>query len=943
MEWRLRGYIEKFCCRDEESFLPPDALISPQSLYLLRTKVAYLPGYTLISTPLKPHVRHCSILMEQFEPRYLLAAHPHLNAPYFNNGAFEAGKRTEVPMQPLNADTFDQINRAFDGRRWYVAADAPASGWGTVESNSARRPIDARQFDFSNDRIQDGDVIYFMPPATATSYDGVVSNETIDKKIAVLPYKSPDGQVAEIRLRPKLGALVTQAGTATKLPEELTGPYVYDPRDPSYSYAFLISDQRASASGKPLVVAGLDFSYYGVGLRIQSTDNVTVRGSSFSLNRYAGVTVDVLQSLTTPELPDYADKLRFLDNSLILNGTYGGSFNGVTNSVFQGNYWAYNNFLDFLDDSIDGNGTGEAHHAQGALKITYSKGVKFYGNLLEKNYGSGIWFDHWSYNLDIVGNTIRDNNLNLDVPPDQFRSDRGFGVILEFTTNVNLAFNVIANNGGAGINISDSSDVRVLNNTLVDNGVFYKRDAALPLNRQTGSGGLNLWIKDFGYGIPKTGYDDRVTRIPQPGGQGFITPRYHAAELWAAAKDGVYGVTAGMVVRGNVFHQKTNDSALQINAYDVYNDTPVNGEPRQPQDFPVSRSNDRSVLKINQTQSVDFFRQITLRSDLTPNDLTLPEPMYGATGAIAPLNNNLYFGGRTVNGTGPIKWRHSYNKPSFSPVTSQYLTLTQLRALDADDYGSQSGLQRYTLRLEQLGHEFLTDPLKNVASNDYRPTGASATMRPLDLQFDDLARVSHEAGVSGLTARSRGVSYFGAVEPAQTVPTLSNGLLSLATNDVGAGVDVAISRGLVRETGGNATYVTRFVVRHRASNSADARTARVEEFTIRTTTTASTWTALRVVGGAGNDRISASVLSEKFARLNSLPLGVSISGRGGNDTLVGSLGGDTLYGNVGNDSVVGRGGADFINGGPGYDVLSGGAGIDTLLGVDGNDQITDVV
>lgn len=66
---------------------------------------------------------------------------------------------------------------------------------------------------------------------------------------------------------------------------------------------------------------------------------------------------------------------------------------------------------------------------------------------------------------------------------------------------------------------------------------------------------------------------------------------------------------------------------------------------------------------------------------------------------------------------------------------------------------------------------------------------------------------------------------------------------------------------------------------------------------------------------------------------------VDMDGRGGNDTISGSLSGDILRGGDGNDFVDGLNGNDQIFGDAGDDVLAGGTGNDALDGGIGNDTL----
>lgn len=89
------------------------------------------------------------------------------------------------------------------------------------------------------------------------------------------------------------------------------------------------------------------------------------------------------------------------------------------------------------------------------------------------------------------------------------------------------------------------------------------------------------------------------------------------------------------------------------------------------------------------------------------------------------------------------------------------------------------------------------------------------------------------------------------------------------------------------------------------------------------------------LGGAGNDLLR-------------LADGPTVSARGGDDRVVGSLFGDLVFGDAGNDEIEGRNGADRLLGGEGNDrilggnggdLLAGGSGDDRLLGEIGNDRL----
>ncbi len=83
----------------------------------------------------------------------------------------------------------------------------------------------------------------------------------------------------------------------------------------------------------------------------------------------------------------------------------------------------------------------------------------------------------------------------------------------------------------------------------------------------------------------------------------------------------------------------------------------------------------------------------------------------------------------------------------------------------------------------------------------------------------------------------------------------------------------------------------------------------------------------RVDGGAGNDQMDATGMTERATQL----------GNAGDDTLTGGEGSDVQYGGADNDVISGGGGNDIIRGDAGTDRLTGGAGDDYIDGGEGND------
>ena len=89
---------------------------------------------------------------------------------------------------------------------------------------------------------------------------------------------------------------------------------------------------------------------------------------------------------------------------------------------------------------------------------------------------------------------------------------------------------------------------------------------------------------------------------------------------------------------------------------------------------------------------------------------------------------------------------------------------------------------------------------------------------------------------------------------------------------------------------------------------------------------------LTILGGDGNDTITASTLAAGKLQL-------TLRGEIGNDKITGSLGNDDLTGGQGNDVLLGGAGNDTLSGGVGNDTITGGAGKDRIEGGEGDDTI----
>jgi Right handed beta helix region len=117
--------------------------------------------------------------------------------------------------------------------------------------------------------------------------------------------------------------------------------------------------------------------------------------------------------------------------------------------VFAGNELSHNNYLRF------GKSLTEMWHA-GAAKITESTNTVVRNNHSHDNFGDGWWFDTDNWGVDVRGNVFENNSR--------------YGVLYESSHKGHLGQNIFRRNGtsvkwgGAGLWLSTSQDVRVVDN-----------------------------------------------------------------------------------------------------------------------------------------------------------------------------------------------------------------------------------------------------------------------------------------------------------------------------------------------------------------------------------------------------------------------------------------------------------------------------------------------
>lgn len=162
----------------------------------------------------------------------------------------------------------------------------------------------------------------------------------------------------------------------------------------------------------------------------------------------------------------YADNLLFENVVFLQNAAAGVSLIGsnitVRNSTSESNgqlgLHAHNTrALRVEGTSIVGNNTEGfvQTHAAGGAKLTRATAPVFKADRIERNTGTGLWFDESSSDI-VVASSLVSNNVR-------------HGIAVELSARATIVSNVAAYNGESGVMILDSSDIGVWNNTLVQN------------------------------------------------------------------------------------------------------------------------------------------------------------------------------------------------------------------------------------------------------------------------------------------------------------------------------------------------------------------------------------------------------------------------------------------------------------------------------------------
>jgi parallel beta-helix repeat protein len=179
-------------------------------------------------------------------------------------------------------------------------------------------------------------------------------------------------------------------------------------------------------------VTGVSLQHYSqIGLRIQGT-NVEVDHSTFAYNGLIGLDVNAAQSA------------HLHDNIVRFNGQVGITANDARDVLVEHN-------------NISNNNTG--HYSviaqAGGIKVTGMTNFTFRGNWVADNAATAVWVDVASVNSVIVDNQVLRSAV--------------FGIYVECSNGAIIAGNVVHDNT-EGIGVHFSGNVKVYNNTMVNNG-----------------------------------------------------------------------------------------------------------------------------------------------------------------------------------------------------------------------------------------------------------------------------------------------------------------------------------------------------------------------------------------------------------------------------------------------------------------------------------------
>ncbi len=200
---------------------------------------------------------------------------------------------------------------------------------------------------------------------------------------------------------------------------------------------------RASDLGKAITIRTANSRLLGVGIR-RYADSIPTMGAVTAERPGIKIENAVFSDMATTGL------------SLDSTGIIANRITAVRNGLL-GIHGVYADNLRLSNIYASGNNTEQFNQApvSGGAKITRTRGIAVDHSSFDGNNGPGLWLDESTYNSTIIAST--------------FRNNKGHGMSLEISAKTVVADNLIANNGGNGIKLNDTSDATIWNNTFMGN------------------------------------------------------------------------------------------------------------------------------------------------------------------------------------------------------------------------------------------------------------------------------------------------------------------------------------------------------------------------------------------------------------------------------------------------------------------------------------------
>ncbi len=368
----------------------------------------------------------------------------------------------------------------------------------------------------------------------ASTVDNFVLNKTLNLwvgNIKITPVNSPKGQcytgfVGCVHPEDLFfnGTLYTRVNAASSVKSgswylNYTNGNVYLADNPT-SQNIQISTTRFAIGGgniTSVVINGFTVEYYG-----SPANNGAIEGIDYS---------------GTTNIPSF----NWLVENNEIRYNHGAGVNVGDQMVVSGNYFHHNgqmgvggtgNNVTVTNNEISFNNTvGYSWAWAGGAKFIQVVGLSVTKNYSHDNFGAGLWTDIENSNVDVSFNTLSNN--------------RGAGIIHEISYNGTIHDNTITNDGidprgtgpwwGGGIIIANSSGVQVYNNTLTNcqNGIIEQSK-----NRGNGSNGLPYLLENDSV------YNNTVTQTT--GVAAGIVKNYPTGNLIYTGSSNTFGVDSSV-------------------------------------------------------------------------------------------------------------------------------------------------------------------------------------------------------------------------------------------------------------------------------------------------------------------------------------------------------------------------------------------------------------